>query len=529
MKRFSIIALASIILASCSQKEQVLRICAVSDVHGKYFDSLFVGKAVNEGSLSKASAYIKELRKTSAGVIFIDNGDNLQGDDGAYYYNYVDTVSTHVYSRIANYLKYDAVIVGNHDIEAGHPNYDRVRSQINMPYLAANAIKPDGTTYFDDFTIVKKAGKKVAIIGMTNPNIRNWLGENLFYGMDFVKATPLAQELVDKIRAEYKPDYVVVAIHGGSGSGKEEYFESPGLYLANNLKGVDVVISGHDHRPNATIAAENDSTLFINPGSHCRNMAVATIPLGKKGSRKAELISLKDKPSDPEYNAEIQDAFDKVKAFTSQVVCNLTAPIDLGDAYEGPNPYVSLIHKVQLKATGAQLSFAAPLGKRNVIPAGDLLYCDLMKIYPFENQLYVIELTGKQVKDYLEFSYDNWINGKGPGYNYDSAAGLNYKVLCKRPKGSRIVISGLTDGTPFDLNAKYTIAMTSYRASGGGYLLRDGVGLDPAKSDSYIVDKLGFIRDYCYDFLKEQGTYEPTLLTNWKFIDKPTIERPAQH
>lgn len=528
MKRIILFFSALALLASCSQKEHVLRICSVTDVHGKYFDSLFVGSGTNPGSLSKVSAFMKEVRKSTKAVVFIDNGDNLQGDDGAYYFDYVDTVSTHVYARMANYLGYDAVIVGNHDIEAGHPNYDRMKKQLRMPYLAANTPADEGGNYFESYTIVKKAGKKIGIIGLTNPNIKNWLGEPLWKGMDFVSAQSIAQSLVDEVRAK-GADYVVFAIHAGTGNGDEASFEDPALFLAKNLKGVDVVVSGHDHRPRAEVVEEN-GCILINAGSQAKAVAVATIDL-KTGERKSEIVELADRPADPEFNAEFRKDFEAVKAFSSQVVCTLEGRLDLGDAYDGPNPYVSLIHKVQLAATGAQLSFAAPLGRRNVLEAGEVLYSDLMKIYPYENQLYTVALTGRQIKDYLEYSYDNWVNGTGQGYNYDSAAGLDYKVFCARPKGRRVVISSLSDGTPFDLDATYTIAMTSYRASGGGYLLRDGAGINPAEDDSYIVEKYGFIRDFCYQYLKAQGSYNPDIMSNWQFVGNRLAKdsRPAQH
>ena len=221
MKKILIAALA-ILTMSCSCKkngEYTLDIYAVSDVHGRYFSESYTG-GDDQASLSSVSAYIKEMRKENPDLILIDNGDNLQGDNAAYYYNYIETDVPHLYARITDYMKFDAVVVGNHDIEPGHPVYDRLKKEYKMPFLAANAIdEKSGKPYFQEYTVLKRGGLKVAIIGMVTPRISSWLPEEKYSGIEFREAAGFTQDLVDRVRAKEKPDVVILSIHAGTGTG----------------------------------------------------------------------------------------------------------------------------------------------------------------------------------------------------------------------------------------------------------------------------------------------------------------------
>ena len=180
MKRYILILLSLLAMISCHRikdGEHVIHILTTNDVHGRYFDSLYVDNSTRPSLLS-VSAYVDSLRTVwgEDNVVLIDAGDCLQGDNASFYYNFIDTVSTHLYARMVDYIGYDAVVVGNHDIETGHSVYDRVRKDMKTPFLAANAIdEGTGKSYFEEYVILRKGGVKVAVIGFTNANIRNCL------------------------------------------------------------------------------------------------------------------------------------------------------------------------------------------------------------------------------------------------------------------------------------------------------------------------------------------------------------------
>lgn len=565
MKRlFALVAAALAVLSCCGPKdgEYTFRILTTNDVHGHYFDSLYVSDGTAP-ALTNVSWYVDSIR-TAAGkenVILIDAGDCLQGDNAAYYYNYIDTGSEHLFGRMVEYMGYDAVVVGNHDIETGHPVYDRLVKEMDVPFLAANAVRDDnGEAYFQEYVTLKRNGLKITIIGFTNPNIKAWLSPMLWSGMTFESLLPFAQETVDRIVAKEKSDVVIVATHAGTGNGDGSVLESQGLDLLNSLKGVDFVLTAHDHRP---AAIDNGDICLVNAGSHCRNIGMGTITVkvenGKVVSKvlDAELLPVDVRNVDEKMQELFHADFQAVKNFTLTEVGELKEDLRTSDAYRGMSDYLNLLHTLSLSCEPAQISFAAPLTFDGEVKAGTVLYNDLFTIYPYENQLFVVKMSGKEIKDYLEYSYDAWINTisspkenllkiqnrpdprngrerwsfKGTAYNFDSAGGLNYVVDVTKPHGERVIITSLADGSTFSLEAEYNVAMTSYRASGGGDIMRKGAGIDTDRIGDRVVEYHPEIRNILYDYLKTNGSIDPSIIGNpkvigsWKFVPEGLAEK----
>ena len=553
----SLLATLSLLASACGPKdgEYTFRLLTTNDVHGHYFDSLYVSEGIS-GSLMSVAWYADSIRVADGAenVILLDAGDCLQGDNAAYYYNYVDTVSKHIFARIVEHVGYDAIVVGNHDIETGHPVYDRLVETMDVPFLAANAIRTDnGKPYFDEYVTLKRHGLNITIIGFTNPNIKSWLSPLLWSGMEFESLLPdFAQKTVDRIRAKEKSDVVIVAVHAGTGRGDGSQLESQGLDLFKSLEGVDFVVCAHDHRP---VVHQTDSICLINAGSHCNMLGSGTVTLKVEGGKVVEktlsagLMRLDKSKVDKDMQALFRPEYEAVKAFTLKEVGRLNTDLRTRDAYVGMSDYLNLIHTLSLEATDAQISFAAPLTFNGHIKAGTLVYNDLFTIYPFENQLFEVKMTGAEIKTYLEHSYDGWINTldagqkhvlkiferadprtgqsrwsfETPTYNFDSAAGLIYDVDVTRPSGERIMIRSLADGTAFDESAEYKVAMTSYRASGGGELMRKA-GVDTDRIDERVTGYYPEIRNILYDYLVEHGEIDSATISDasvigqWRFI-----------
>lgn len=415
-KSIIVAASAGFLLAGCGSGpkdgEYVIQLLTTNDVHGTYFDSTYVGNGVKK-SLLAVKPIVDSVRAAAGAdkVVFIDAGDCLQGDNAAYYFNYVDTLSPHVYPRLAAYMGYDAVTVGNHDIETGHKVYDRIARDLEshgIPFLAGNAIRTDnGEPYFPLYKIYKKGGLKVAVLGFTNANMKNWLSEKLWSGMTFESLVPLAQEDVDKVRAKEKPDVVIVSVHSGTGPGDGSMLEGQGMDLYKSLRGVDFVVCSHDHSPFVTCC---DSIGLINSGSHCRFVGHGTVNVTVKDGKvvskthSTELITVDPQRIDTQMERDFYEDYQAVQVFTTQEVGELKVDMRTRDAYKGMCDYVNLVHTLCLGCAPARISIAAPLTYDGFVKGGTLIYKDLFTIYPFENQLYVITMTGKEIKDYLEAS-----------------------------------------------------------------------------------------------------------------------------
>lgn len=562
MKRFIIPALSLVLVlaASCSRVKDgdyVFQILTTNDVHGAYFDSTYTSTRTRP-SLLAVSAYVDSVR-TAIGkdyVVLLDGGDCLQGDNASYYFNYVDTSSVHIYARMADYMGYDAVAVGNHDIEAGHPVYDRIRRQMKAPLLASNALKEsDREPYFLDYVTFVRKGVKFAVVGYTNPNIKKWLSEEQWKGMYFEALVPFVQQDVNIIREKENPDVLIVVAHTGTGRGDGSDFENCGADLFNTLEGVDLVVCAHDHRQEVL---NGDGICMLNAGSRCNYIGVCEIALTfEKGECVAKKLNGrlakvdKDKV-DQKMKEKFREDYEKVKAFTVKEIGTLAVDIRTREAFIGQSDYLNLIHTVSLSAEPANISFAAPLTYNGLISAGTLVYNDLFTIYPYENQLVVVKMTGKEIRKYLEYSYNTWINTvsfknlnghllkiidredkrnggkrysfKNASFNFDSAGGLVYSVDVTKLYGQRVYIESLAGGEPFSESAWYNVAMTSYRANGGGDILKEGAGLDTEKIEERIVAQYPEIRDMIYEYVTSFGTIDPAVIGDkavvgeWSFI-----------
>lgn len=561
------IAAAAVLASCCGPKdgEYTVRILTTNDVHGHYFDSLYMADQTAP-SIMSAARVIDSVRVAAGeeNVILIDAGDSMHGDNAAYFYNYVDTESEHVWARMLEYLKYDAWVPGNHDFETGHPVYDRVAAGLEVPVLAANAVHADDRTpYFQEYVTVKRHGLKFTIIGFTNPNIKNAYAPELWDGLDFISLYPdFAQEVVDRIREKEDPDAVVVAIHSGAGRGDGSVLEQQGLDLFQSLKGVDLIVSSHDHR---AAVMQNDSIAFVNTGNYCANLGYSTITLkvenGKVTGRSvsAELIPLDKDKVDKEMQAAFQPDYEAVKAYITRPVGEVMMDLSGKDALKGMSDYVNLLHTVCLDASDAQVSFAAPQSQNLLVKAGTLIYNDLFTLYSYENQLYVVRMTGKEIRDYLEHSYDGWINTldrkqdhvlkmrgfKNPrtgrqiwmfgasAYNLDSAGGLVYEVDVTKPFGERVAVRSLADGSAFNESAEYKVAMNSYRARGGADLMKK-VGIGAGDIDGRIVAVHADIRTLLNDYIEANTPVDhakvsdPKVIGHWSFIPERKADKALE-
>jgi 2',3'-cyclic-nucleotide 2'-phosphodiesterase/3'-nucleotidase len=371
--------------------------------------------------------------------------------------------------------------------------------------------------------------------------------------MEFLPIEDIAQSMIDEVKKMHNPDFTLLAIHAGLGDGSGNDVENPARFLAATLKGIDAVLSSHDHqRACEKIWNGTDSVLVMEGGSRCNNLIKVVVDAkfenGKLISKtlNGELVPMEGTAVDNDYLTQFSADYLKTKAFTNQEIGSLENDINTVDAFFGPSSYLNLIHSVQLAESGADISMAAPLTYNGRVEAGKLIYHDLFTIYPFENQLYVISLTGKQILDCLEYSYDTWIstmksskdhllrirydenrgsyNSVYPAFNFDSAAGLVYDVDVREPFGSRVKIKSLADGTKFNLNNTYKVAMSSYRANGGGDLLTKGAGIPKEQLPSIIVDKKDDIRGMIYNFYRSGSSKDRMIEAQWKFIPETMVK-----
>ena len=570
MKLILVLILCQVLWAGTMEAQEKvvkLKILETSDVHGNFYPYDFVRRQSSAGSLARVYTWVQqERRRFGDNLILLDNGDILQGQPSAYYYNYIDTVSPHLTAEMLNFMAYDAGNMGNHDIETGRAVFDRWTGDCRFPVLGANILDTaTGKTHLKPYVVLEREGVKIAVLGMITPAIPMWLSENLWPGLRFEDMETAARKWIPFIREQEKPDVIIGLFHAGKNAvwmgGK--YRDNASVEVASRVPGFDVVLAGHDHaRACFKVANEaGDSVLVVNPANNAVTVGDVEITLTLRGGKVTDKLvegRLTDvgalEPS-PEFMQHFAGQYDAIQAFVSKKIGRFTQPISTRPAYFGPSAFVDLIHRLQLEIGKAEISLAAPLSFDARIEAGDIYVSDMFNLYKYENMLYTMSLSGKEIRGALEMSYALWTNQmhspgdpllllressvsgaeertffQHPSYNFDSAAGIIYTVDVTRPAGQKVTILSMADGTPFDENRMYKVAVNSYRGNGGGELLTKGAGISQEELKSRILfstDK--DLRYYLMQYIEQRQIVTPRSLDQWKFIPanwvKPAAER----
>lgn len=540
----------------CQKESTVVRIAVTTDVHGMIYPHDLVRREPADHSLSHIYNYVAEqrlLRDTS--FFLLDNGDFLQGQPTVYYYNFVDTSSQHLSSKVMNFLGYSAGTVGNHDIEAGPKVYNKIRKEFNFPWLAANAINiQTGKPYFEPYTLLNAGKKKIAVLGLITPGIPHWLPPNLWPGMEFRDMVKTAQEWVPKIMEEERPDLLIGLFHSGTdasyGGSTEDFMnDNAVLLVAEQVPGFDVIFAGHDHRVSAQwiINSLGDSVLVVDPGSHARYAGEVTVAFGPGEKKTIETRNVPMNTYEPstEFQQEFSEELVQISSYLNDTITWLTNEIKGLDAIFGPSSMMTLIHNVQLELSGAQVSFTAPLSLNAKLDEGPVLVSDMFKLYRFENMLYSMELTGAEIDGFLEYAAGLWFGtmtkpsdhmlnfskdnpGKlaNPYYNFSSAAGINYTIDVTLPAGARVTIHSFSDGKPFSETESYQVALNSYRGNGGGGHLTKGAGIQAEELSQRITWSTEIdLRYHIMSSLFEKESVNPEVTLNWSILPEEWVKR----
>ena len=561
---------SAITMTAKSPKTVTLRFIETSDVHGAFFPYDFIERRPMRGTMARVSTYIQKQRQQyGQNVILLDNGDILQGQPTCYYTNYVNTSEPNIAAQVLNYLRYDAEVFGNHDIETGHKVYDKWIRDLHCPILGANVIdRKSGKPYTEPYLILERQGVRIAVLGMLTPAIPNWLNESIWSGMYFEEMVGCARKWVKTLREKEQADIIIGVFHSGWDGGIKtpDYDEDATRRIALEVPGFDVIFFGHDHRARHDVI---NGVLCLDPANNAVNVAQATLkvtvteqPHGQRHveviDKKGAIVDITAEDIDQQYVRHFQPQIDSIRAFVDQQIGTFQTTMLSRDAFFGSSPFIDYIHELQLQHTGADISFNAPLQFNTVIQAGPVYMSDMFKLYRYENKIYVLRMTGREILGHLELSYDQWVNTmqspddhilllndneqsdqqrlgfRNLTFNFDSAMGIDYEVDVTRPNGHKVRILQFTDGRPFHLDQWYRVVMNSYRGNGGGELLVRGAGIPFDSIPSRIVYMSDLDqRHYLTDRIRQAGTVAPRAHNNWRFVPEewatPAILRDRKY
>jgi 2',3'-cyclic-nucleotide 2'-phosphodiesterase (5'-nucleotidase family) len=508
--------------------DKTIVIMGTTDIHGNLFPiDYYTGKEKKMG-LAKIYTKVKEIRKQYKDTLLVDSGDLLQGTPLVTYFGRIDKKSVNPMIKAMNLMKYDAMGIGNHEYDYGIDNLLKASDDAKFPLLSANTStdKP-GKQLFKPYIIKEIDGVKVGIIGFTTPGVAVWSKGIVKNILEFQDIVASAKEWLPQLKKE--ADIIIAIPHTGLEDEKTinntGLTENAGKALADNFPEIDVLILGHSHTEIKEMI--ENGVLITQPKPFGMQLAEVKLELKKiagkwkVAEKHSETIDLKDVEADHELLADLKEEHQKALNYVNTAIGTSSAEWSAKDGRLKDTAIVDLINKVQKEATGADLSSAALFSTDSRIPAGNITIADIAGLYIYENTLSVIKITGKQLRDYLEFSagyFNNYeagkplINNKMPGYNYDMVSGADYKIDISKPTGKRI-IELKYKGKDITDDMSFTLALNSYRKNGGG-------GYEMLKNSPEIYDKLESIRDLIINYIQRKGkiTPEDVFEKNWEII-----------
>lgn len=516
-----------------------LLVAATTDVHGwlRGWDYYASAPDTTRG-LARAATIVDSLRAAHPGrVVLVDAGDLLQGNPLAYTAARVSSDTLSPIVGAMNVMRYDAAAIGNHEFNYGVPFLDRAVAQARFPFLSANTYRVDGTRKYRAWTMVERDGVRIAIVGGTTPGVNVWDRDNIRGRVTVRAILPDVRASVVEARTA-GADVVIVVLHSGLG-GASSYdstvtaSENVTAQVAREVEGIDVIVFGHSHREVADTTI--GGTLLVQPRNWAGSVAVAHLELRREagrwavGAKRGEVIRTAGRGESQAVLEATAGAHAEAVAYVSTPVGRTAVAWRADSSRVKDTPIVDFILETQRRVAGTQLASGPAFSLEASLDTGAITVAELARLYPYDNTLRAIRITGKQLREYLEFSARYFgtagtsepaVDPRVPGYNFDMVAGADYTIDVSRPIGSRITRLEVA-GRPVRDEDSFTLALHNYRqAGGGGYAMLAGAPL--------LSESTAEIRQLLIDEVKRRGTLEPghVFQRNWELVP-PTAIGPA--
>jgi 2',3'-cyclic-nucleotide 2'-phosphodiesterase (5'-nucleotidase family) len=550
--------LVSPLKAFAAEDSVNIEVLATSDFHGKFMPwDYATNKEDKTGSLTQLQTIVKGLKQSNPNSIIVDAGDTIQGNSSELFLS----DNLHPMMLAMNEMGYDTWSLGNHEFNYGVPTTKKIMDQFKNDVLVANVYEKDGVTRLNNnpgYKIVERPGfdgekVKVAIIGMVTPNITKWDGKNL-EGYKVTNPIDEAKSLIPEIKKE--TDIIIAVVHM-SENNEYEVAGSGSKDLAAAVPELTAIVAAHEHK--AMDQTFHSNILTTENKNGAATIAKMNLKVVKKDGKyivedktkdvTSKLIWVQDQATkainyqpDTDLTTKLQPYHDRAKADAETVIGelkggDLVPPSEvtgIPTAQVQDTAMIDLINKVQMHYTGAEISSTAMFVSSANIKEGTIQKSGTALIYPYANTLYKVEITGSQLKKYMEWSA-NYYNTFKPGdltisfnekiraYNYDMFSGVKYEVNVSKESGSRIENLRKMDDTPIKDTDVFIMAVNNYRASSqlgaNGEIFKAGEAA-PKILEIDVRGDLGGVRELIADYIKnvKGGVITPEVDNNWKIV-----------
>lgn len=528
MKKFFALLLTALLMLGCTaMAEEAASTGLTKDIVILFTSDVHAG--IDQGWGYAGLAAVRDNLAKTNHVVLVDNGDAIQGE----------TIGTMTDGKalveLMNVIGYDVAVPGNHEYDYGMDNFLKLASEVaDYPYISANFTYKDEPV-FAPYVIKEFEGVKVAFVGATTPMTlisstpTYFQDENGNYVYGFCqdetgeKFYAALQSAVDAARAEGAA-YVILCGHLGTEETCEPYTSIDVIY---NVSGIDALLDGHAHEvmpSNVVKGKDGKDVVRVACGTKMANIGVLTIAVD--GAISSELYSWENSASPAELfglTGVVADAVAEkiadLDVIRQTVVARAENTLYI---YDPVATDVRIIRNAETNLgdlcadayramSGADVAFVNGGGVRAQIPAGDITLDQIYSVHPFGNVMCMVEVTGQQILDALEWGARN-----NPGENggFLQVSGLTYEIhtyvassclsdengMFAGVEGEYRVKNVMVGGEPLDLNKTYTLASHNYmlKSAGDGYsmfagakLLIDETLIDNQVLITYITTELG--------------------------------------
>jgi 2',3'-cyclic-nucleotide 2'-phosphodiesterase (5'-nucleotidase family) len=509
-----------------------LVVAATTDVHGRlrgwnyesnYPDSL--------RGLTRAATIVDSVRRSAPGrVILLDAGDLLQGNSLTYVAaRMAPAGAPHPVVAAMNAMHYDAAALGNHEFNYGLPILERAIGQATFPFLAANAYRPDGAHAFPGRVMVERGGARIAIVGATTPGSMVWDRDNLAGRLVIRDIVPEVRAAVADARAA-GANVVLVTVHSGLDEPSSYDAVTTGVpsenaaaRVAREVLGIDLVLYGHSHKemPDTLI----NGVLLMQPKNWATSVSVAHLMLANdRGGwhvvgKSSRVVQAAGQAESAAVLAATERAHRATVAWVTTPIGRTPVAWRADSARVTDTPLIDFVNEVERRAASADLASSAAFSLDATIDSGAITPGRLQALYPYDNTLRAVRISGRQLRDYLEHSARYYRTGPNgtvsvdpaiPGFNFDIVSGVDYTLDVARPIGQRVTRLEFK-GNAVAPTDSFTMALNNYRQTGGGgYAMLSGAPV--------VYDKQQEIRQLLIDEVRRKGTITPSdyFTRNWR-------------
>lgn len=517
--------------AATDANNMTLTVLGTSDIHGTITSwSYESNKDTLDRGMTHVKTYVDSVKKENKNTLVIDNGDTIQGtiltDD---LYNKDMTVKNPVIEMM-NYIGYDSMTLGNHEFNFGLPTVEKIMKEAKFPILSANIYnKKDGKNFATPYVVKTVNGVKVGILGLSVPTIKTWDSSKVT-SLEFKHMAEEAKKYVKILKEQEKVDVIFASVHAGLDSGNEPDNSDKARMVAEACPEITAMLIGHDH---AAVKTTVNGVLIGAPTTAAVDMVRYDINLTKENGKwtvkgkDLQLVDLKKLAAEPGAVKVSEPSHKRTMAFLSNVIGKTTGEFQpdseipgIPEAQVRDTAVIDLVNKVQMYYTNSAVSAAALFKADSNLPFGDINYANIFDIYKYPNTLIGVEVTGAQLKKYMEWSaayYNTYKPGdvavsfdeKIRSYNYDMFSGVTYKIDISKPAGSRIVDLKL-GGDPVSDSKIIRLAINNYRYDG-----LKSLGILNNDNKVFFNSDPTALRSYIKDYIAMNKVISPTVDNNW--------------